>query len=186
MAVDPADNTALIRTLFSEQEIADRVGTLGQEIADMLGNDLLLIAVLKGSFVFTADLMRSMHRAGIRPQVDFMQLSSYGTGTTSSKKVEMVRDTTDPIEGRNILIVDDILESGRTMAFAREHLYKRGANKVGICVLLDKEGKRGDEVEGVEADFVGFVCPDEFVVGYGLDWAHYYRELPFIGVVEDS
>lgn len=186
MAVDPADNDASIRILFSEQDIAGRVGTLGEEIAKMLGNDLLLIAVLKGSFVFTADLMRSMHKAGIRPQVDFMQLSSYGTGTTSSKTVQMVRDTTDPVEGRNILIVDDILESGRTMAFARDHLYKRGANKVGICVLLDKEGKRAEGGEGVEADFVGFSCPDDFVVGYGLDWAHYYRELPFIGVVEDS
>jgi len=185
MALDPADNSASIRILFSEEEIAARVDTLGEEIAAHLGNDLLLIAVLKGSFVFTADLMRSMHRAGIRPQVDFMQLSSYGTGTESSKTVQMVRDTTDPIEGRNILIVDDILESGRTMDFAREHLYKRGANKVGICVLLDKEGKRVEGV-GVEADFVGFVCPDEFVVGYGLDWAHYYRELPFIGVVEEG
>ncbi|MBT5919524.1 MAG: hypoxanthine phosphoribosyltransferase [Alphaproteobacteria bacterium] len=185
MAINPADDNASIRVLFSEEDIAERVDTLGQEIAGLLGNDLLLIAILKGSFVFTADLMRSMHRAGIRPQVDFMQLSSYGTGTESSKTVEMVRDTTDPIEGRNILIVDDILESGRTMDFAREHLYKRGANKVGLCVLLDKVGKRVEGV-GVEADFVGFVCPDEFVVGYGLDWAHYYRELPFIGVVEDS
>ena len=185
MAVNPADDDASIRTLFSEQQISDRVDALGGEIAEMLGNDLLLIAILKGSFVFTADLMRSMHRAGIRPQVDFMQLSSYGTGTESSKVVKMVRDTTDPIEGRNILIVDDILESGRTIKFAREHLYSRGANKVGICVLLDKEGKRV-EGAGIEADFVGFPCPDDFVVGYGLDWAHYYRELPFIGVVEDS
>ena len=185
MALDPADNNASIRILFSEDAIAERVGTLGKEIAEFLGNDLLLIAILKGSFVFTADLMRSMHRAGVRPQVDFMQLSSYGTGTKSSKTVQMVRDTTDPIEGRNILIVDDILESGRTMKFAVDHLYARGANKVGICVLLDKPGKRVDGV-GLEADFVGFECPDEFVVGYGLDWAHYYRELPYIGVVEES
>jgi len=174
---------ASVRVLFSEAEISARVDVLGREIAEALGKDLMLVAVLKGSFVFAADLMRSLHRAGVRPQVDFMQLSSYGTGTTSSKTVEMVRDIRDSVENRNVLIVDDILESGRTMAFARDRLLERGANEVGVCVLLDKAGKR-IEGAGIESDHTGFICPDEFVVGYGLDYAHYYRELPFVGVLE--
>ncbi len=156
--------------LFSEAEIA----------AD-IGSDILLIAVLKGSFVFTADLMRALHRAEVRPQVDFMQLSSYGSGTRSKGRVEVVRDVGDPIEDRTVLLVDDILESGRTLSFAKQNLLSRGAREVRLCVLLDKPQKR---VAGIEADFVGFSCPERFVVGYGLDYAHYYRELPFIGVVE--
>lgn len=175
-----------VRVLFSESEISARVEVLGREIAAALGKDLMLVAVLKGSFVFAADLMRSLHRAGVRPQVDFMQLSSYGSGTTSSKTVEMVRDIRDSVEGRNVLIVDDILESGRTMAFARDRLLERGAAEVGVCVLLDKSGKRADDGDGIESDHTGFICPDEFVVGYGLDYAHYYRELPFVGVLEQS
>ncbi len=173
----------VVRVLFSEEEISQRVEVLGREIADALGNDLMLIAVLKGSFVFAADLMRALHRAGVRPQVDFMQLSSYGTGTMSSKTVEMVRDIRDSVDGRNVLIVDDILESGRTMSFARDRLIERGAKEVGVCVLLDKSGKRV-EGAGIESDHTGFICPDEFVVGYGLDYAHYYRELPFVGVLD--
>ncbi len=183
--MNAAEGAGKTRILFGEEAISARVETLGSEIAKALGQDILLIAVLKGSFVFTADLMRALHRAGVRPQVDFMQLSSYGTGTESSKVVEMVRDVTDPVEGRNVLVVDDILESGRTMEFARDHLFERGANEVGICVLLDKPGNRAEGV-GIEADFRGFVCPDDFVVGYGLDYAHYYRELPFIGVLEED
>jgi hypoxanthine phosphoribosyltransferase len=174
-----------VRVLFSEEEISARVDVLAREIAEVLGRDLMLVAVLKGSFVFAADLMRALHRAGVRPQVDFMQLSSYGTGTTSSKTVEMVRDIRDSVEGRNVLIVDDILESGRTMAFARDRLIERGALEVGVCVLLDKAGKRVDGI-GIESDHTAFICPDEFVVGYGLDYAHYYRELPFVGVLENS
>jgi len=174
-----------VRVLFSEEEIAARVDVLAEEIAAALGTDLMLVAVLKGSFVFAADLMRALHRAGVRPQVDFMQLSSYGAGTTSSKTVEMVRDIRDSVEGRNVLIVDDILESGRTMAFARDRLIERGALEVGVCVLLDKAGKRVEGI-GIESDHTAFICPDEFVVGYGLDYAHYYRELPFVGVLEES
>ncbi|HJP20971.1 MAG TPA: hypoxanthine phosphoribosyltransferase [Alphaproteobacteria bacterium] len=167
--------------LFSEAEIAARVQVLGREVADDIGPDILLIAVLKGSFVFTADLMRALHRAEVRPQVDFMQLSSYGSGTQSKGRVEVVRDVGDPIEGRTVLLVDDILESGRTLSFAKQNLLSRGAREVRLCVLLDKPHKR---VAGIEADFVGFTCPDHFVVGYGLDYAHYHRELPFIGVIE--
>ena len=143
-----------------------------------MGEDVLLAAILKGSFVFAADLIRALHHAGMRPQIDFITLSSYRTGTESSGTVEITRDVTDAVEGRTILLIDDILESGRTVAFARNRLLGRGAADVKLCVLLDKRGKRETEIV---ADFVGFVCPDRFVVGYGLDYAHYFRELPFIG-----
>jgi hypoxanthine phosphoribosyltransferase len=170
-----------INELFGEAEIAARVQALGSEIAADIGPDILLVAVLKGSFVFTADLMRALYRAQVRPQVDFMQLSSYGSASQSKGRVEVVRDVGDTIEGRTVLLVDDILESGRTLAFAKQNLIARGASEVRLCVLLDKQHKR---VAGIEADFVGFGCPDRFVVGYGLDYAHYHRELPFIGVIE--
>jgi hypoxanthine phosphoribosyltransferase len=179
------DKTAAdaIDVLFDERAVADRVEDLAQGIAAALGPEPLIVAVLKGSFVFTADLIRALHRAGARPFIDFMQLSSYGAGTESSGRVEIVRDVTDPLEGRDVLIVDDILESGRTLAFARDRLLDGGARRVKICVLLDKAGRR---VAPVDADFVGFDCPDRFVVGYGLDYAHRFRELPFIGVLRQD
>ena len=142
---------------------------------------MLLAAILKGSFVFAADLIRALHHAGMRPRIDFMALASYHAGTASSGAVEVTRDVTDRVEGRSVLLIDDILESGRTVAFARDRLFTRGAARVMLCVLLDKRGKRATEIE---ADFVGFDCPDRFVVGYGLDYAHYFRELPFIGYLE--
>lgn len=170
-----------IEVLFTAEEIAVRVGELAREIAAELRRDPMIVAVLKGSFVFTADLMRAMHHAGMRPQIDFMTLSSYGGGTESSGHVQINQDITDPVKGLDVILVDDILESGRTLAHAKSVLLERGAGTVKLCVLLDKEGKRKIDVE---ADFVGFVCPDLFVVGYGLDFAHYYRELPFIGSIE--
>lgn len=164
--------------LISASEIANRVDELASEIARICGPDPLVVAVLKGSFVFTADLLRALHRHGVHPQIDFMTLSSYGTSKESRGEVEVVRDITDEVSGRTVLLIDDILESGRTLAFAKELLGGRGARSVACCVLLDKPGKRKVELE---ADFVGFVSPDKFVVGYGLDFAHRYRELPFIG-----
>jgi hypoxanthine phosphoribosyltransferase len=172
-----------IAVLFGADQIAARVGELAREIADELGQHLMVVAVLKGSFVFTADLMRALHQAGMRPQIDFMTLSSYGRGTQSSGHVQINRDITDPVEGLEVVLVDDILESGRTLAFAKRELLERGASKVKVCVLLDKAGHRKTDLE---ADFVGFQCPDRFVVGYGLDFAHYYRELPYIGFIEQS
>ena len=170
-----------IEVLFSAEEIAVRVDELAREIAAELRRDPMIVAVLKGSFVFTADLMRALHHTGMRPQIDFMTLSSYGSGTESSGHVQINRDITDPVKGLDVILVDDILESGRTLAHAKSVLLERGADTVKLCVLLDKEGTRKTDVE---ADFVGFVCPDLFVVGYGLDFAHYYRELPFIGSIE--
>lgn len=169
-----------IEILFSAAEIAGRIGELAEEIAAESGPDLLVVAVLKGSFIFAADLVRALHQSGLRPEIDFITLSSYGAGTASSGRVEVLRDITADPAGRRLLLIDDILESGRTLAFAREDLTRRGAD-VRTCVLLDKGGKRK---AAIEADHVGFVCPDRFVVGYGLDYAHYFRELPYIGTVE--
>jgi hypoxanthine phosphoribosyltransferase len=165
---------------FSDSEISARIEILAREVAARLPADTLVVAVLKGSFVFAADLIRALSRVGTDWPMDFITLSSYGTGTESSGMVRIVRDLTDDVAGRDVLIIDDILESGRTLAFARDLLLQRGANRVWICTLLDKRGKRRAPIE---ADFIGFEVPDEFVVGYGLDWAHRYRGLPYIGVV---
>ena len=170
-----------IRTLISRDEIDRRVDGLATEISSSMGAEPLLVAILKGSFVFTADLIRGLHGAGMQPQVDFMMLSSYGRSTTSSGTVEIRKDVTDSVEGRQILLIDDILESGRTLRFARDHLLARGAAEVKSCVLLHKPGKAKVEFH---ADHVGFTVDDLFVIGYGLDYAHYFRELPYIGVLE--
>ena len=170
-----------IRTLYAEGAIASRTRALAGEIAAADTRDLLAVAVLKGSFMFAADLLRALHGAGLAPQVEFMHLSSYGAGTQSSGTVRIVRDIDSDVAGRDVLLIDDILESGRTLAFARDLLLGRGARRVLVAVMLEKPGKRA---VAMDADFVGFTCPDLFVVGYGMDAAHRYRELPFIGVVE--
>lgn len=174
--------SAKINVLFSAGEIAARINVLAHQIALDLGPNLLIVAVLKGSFIFAADLVRALHNSGLQPEIDFVTLSSYGAGMKSSGQVQLKRDIEAECQGRNLLLIDDILESGRTLAFAREEFTRRGA-QVSTCVLLDKPGKRA---AALEADYVGFSCPDQFVVGYGLDWAHYFRELPFIGTVEPT
>jgi hypoxanthine phosphoribosyltransferase len=143
---------------------------------------MLVISILKGSFVFAADLIRALHDSGLEPEVEFISLSSYGAGMESSGAVRVVKDIESDVAGRDVLLIDDILESGRTLAFARQLMLDRGARRVGVAVLLEKPGKRAIEMK---ADHVGFVCPDLFVVGYGMDAAHAFRELPFVGVVED-
>ncbi|MEK9945521.1 MAG: hypoxanthine phosphoribosyltransferase [Alphaproteobacteria bacterium] len=178
-----ADNRSEVDVLFSTEAIADRVDELGGEISRTMDRNCMVIAVLKGSFVFCADLIRSLHRAGMHPRIDFLTLSSYGTGTESSGEVKITRDITDDVAGMDVLLLDDILESGRTMAFAKELIQSRGAKSVSICVFLDKPNKRKVTID---ADHVGFTCPDQFVVGYGLDYAHYYRELPFVGVLRQG
>jgi hypoxanthine phosphoribosyltransferase len=170
-----------VRVLLSSEEIAERIRALADEIAAAHYRDLLVVSVLKGSFMFAADLLRAFHEAGLAPEVDFFSLSSYGAGTVSSGMVRVVRDIESDVAGRDVLLVDDILESGRTLAFARDRLLERGARQVRLAVLLDKRGKRQG---ALEADYVGFRCPDEFVVGYGMDSSHAFRELPFVGVVE--
>jgi hypoxanthine phosphoribosyltransferase len=172
-----------IQVLYSEADIAARVESIAAAVVARRPENLLVVAILKGSFMFAADLLRALHRQGLEPQVEFMMLSSYGADTVSSGTVKVVRDIDTDVSGRDVLLVDDILESGRTLAFARDLLSGRGARKVDIAVLLEKPGKRRAVVD---ADIVGFVCPDSFVVGYGMDAAHAYRQLPFVGVVVDD
>jgi hypoxanthine phosphoribosyltransferase len=124
-----------------------------------------------------------MHAAGLAPEVEFISLSSYRDGTVSSGTVTILHDVESDVRGRDVVLVDDILESGRTLAFAKDLLAARGANRVLTCVLLEKPGKRA---VSLNADFVGFVCPDLFVVGYGMDVAHAFRQLPYVGVIEKS
>jgi hypoxanthine phosphoribosyltransferase len=130
--------------------------------------------------MFAADMMRALHHAGLMPQVEFMHLSSYRDATVSSGQVVILKDVESDVRDRDVLLIDDILESGRTIAFAKDLLAARGA-RVMTCCLLEKPGKRA---VSIKADYVGFVIPDKFVVGYGMDVAHSYRQLPFIGVVD--
>jgi len=176
-------NTQNIRVLFSEEQIAECIAELAAEIAATMPHELVVISVLKGSFIFTADLIRALHRAGIEPEIDFLKLSSYGEGTESSGEMKILFDLSANVAGREVLVVDDILDTGRTLSFARNLLNEREATTVKACCLLDKAERR---IVDVEAEYVGFACPNEFVVGYGLDYAHRYRELPYIGVVSNS
>lgn len=174
-----------IDVLLDADTLHARCGELGEEVAKGLGTDgepPLVIAVLKGSFIFAADLIRAMHRAGLSPDVEFITLSSYGKGTVS-RGVTIVKDIDSDVADRDVVLVDDILESGRTLDFARSLMLDRGARSVRIVVLLDKPGHRKADLE---PDHTGFECPDLFVVGYGMDAAYAYRELPFVGVVTDS
>jgi hypoxanthine phosphoribosyltransferase len=168
-----------IEVLFSASTIARRNLELAKEIADKQFENLLVISVLKGSFVFAADLIRAMHDAGISPEVEFIFISSYGAGTESGE-VRLLRDVDNDVRGRDILVIDDILESGKTLKFIRDLMRARGARSVSVAVLLDKRMRRKADIE---ADFVGFDCPDYFVVGYGMDVSHAFRELPFVGIV---
>jgi hypoxanthine phosphoribosyltransferase len=169
-----------IDVLVTALELTNRVQSIAQEIASTMSPDIMIVSLLRGSFVFTADLIRALHFSGVQPQVDFMTLTSYGSGIISSGKVQIIRDIVEDVRGREILIVDDILESGNTLTFARNLIRERGAASIKIAVMLEKPNKRKVEID---ADFVGFKIPDKFVVGYGLDYANYYRELPFIGAI---
>jgi hypoxanthine phosphoribosyltransferase len=169
-----------LEVMFDADAIAARNRDLAQEIRATDPDRLLVVAVLKGSFIFAADLIRALHGVGLAPEVEFISLSSYRSGTASSGTVTVLRDVESDVRGRDVLLIDDILESGRTLAYAKDLLAARGARRVLVCVLLEKPGKRA---VSLDADFVGFVCPDVFVVGYGMDVGHAFRQLPFIGVV---
>jgi len=172
-----------VRVLFDADAIAKRNQALAADIKAAAPERLLVVAVLKGSFIFAADLIRALHGAGLAPEVEFISLSSYREGTVSSGTVTVLHDVESDVRGRDVVLVDDILESGRTLAYAKDLFAARGAKRVLICVLLEKPGKRAVELD---PDFVGFHCPDLFVVGYGMDVAHAYRQLPFVGVVEKT
>ena len=172
---DTTDNTEVV---FSADDIARRLDALAGEIAARRIPGLLAVPVLKGSFVFAADLIRALHRSGVAPEVDFLTLSSYKKSKVSSGQVAILRDLDLDGEGRSVLIIDDVLDSGRTLAFAKDLISARGAKQVLTCVLLEKKVSRA---VNIAADFRAFECPDTFVVGYGMDVAHRYRELPFVG-----
>jgi hypoxanthine phosphoribosyltransferase len=172
---------ARISVLFDAESLAMRVRELASEVVADMGREPLVIPVLKSSFIFAADLLRALHQAGAEPDMDFIGLSSYGKDTLSRGEVSIVRDTEIAIAGRDVLIVDDILESGRTLAFAKDLMAARRAKSIRICVLLNKPGKLAVDIK---ADFIGFECADKFVIGYGMDVAHAYRQLPFVGVME--
>ena len=166
--------------LISEQEIKEKVKQLGQQISkDFEGKELLVIGILKGSFIFMADLVREIQG---KVYIDFMQVSSYHTNMESSGEVIFVKDLSTDIKGKNVLIVDDIIDTGRTLEALVEALSQREPNIIKTCVLLDKKERR--EVN-YDADYVGFVIPDKFVIGYGLDWAEEGRTLKDIYAVED-
>jgi hypoxanthine phosphoribosyltransferase len=174
----------LLKPLFTESQIRERVVGLVQEIAhDMHGDCLIVVGLLKGSFVFLADLVRLLHRQGIPLVIDFLSVSSYGTGTESSGSIRLERDITIELKNRNILLVDDILDTGRTLHFVQEHLMAHKPNSMKTCVLLNKPARR---VVTVKTDYVGFTVPDAFLVGYGLDLNHRYRELPYISIFPDK
>jgi len=168
-----------IEVLFSPDEIAGRNLELAKAIAERKFHNLLTISILKGSFIFAADLIRAMHDAGVEPDVEFITVSSYGKGTTSTE-VRLLRDMDSDVRDRDVLLIDDILESGKTLKFVRELMLERGARSVSIAVLLDKSVRRKVDLN---ADFVAFECPDYFVVGYGMDVGHAFRQLPYVGRV---
>lgn len=179
----PAAPLGEIEVIFPPEQIAARIEVIAADIANTKLDNLLVVAVLKGSFMFLADLVRALHRAGLAPEVEFMMLSSYRKSTKSAGVVEILRDIETSVEGRNVLIIDDILESGRTLAFAKDLISARGARTIKTCVLLNKPIKRAVQVE---ADFKAFDCPELFVVGYGMDVGHRFRELPYVGHVVRS
>lgn len=170
-----------IPVLFTAEEIEERIEVLAGEIASKMPADFLIVSLLRGSFMFTADLVRKLYAIGTHPQIDFMTLMSYGSGQQSLGEVKIGRDLAEDVKDKPVLVVDDILETGRTLHFACELLKSRGAAAIKIAVLLEKPGKLD---MAVKADFVGFSIPDKFVVGYGLDYANHYRELPFIGYLD--
>lgn len=168
-----------IRELVSEKAVDERIVELGKQISkDYEGKQVHLICVLKGGVFFMCELAK---RISVPVSMDFMSVSSYGDDTKSSGVVKIVKDLDEAIEGKDVLIVEDIIDSGRTLYYLIDILKKRNPKSVHLCILLDKPERR---VKDVKVDYVGFNIPDEFVVGYGLDYAQKYRNLPFIGVVE--
>ena len=167
------------QVLFTEEDIAAMVKRMGAEISrDYQGKDLVLIAVLRGAVVFMGDLMRSID---VPLAIDFMAVSSYGDKAKSSGVVRIVKDLDMDIKGRDVLIVEDILDSGLTLSYIKELLESRGPRSIRIATLLDKPSRRKVDLQ---ADYIGFSVPDEFVIGYGLDYDEKYRNLPYIGILK--
>ena len=167
--------------LFSEEQLKERVAQIAAQIdRDYAGKELMLVSVLRGSFIFMADLVRAIT---VPCRVDFMAVSSYGSGTVSSGQVQITKDLSEDITGRHLLVVEDILDSGNTLSYLLEVLRARKPASIRLCTLLDKPERR---VKPVHLDYTGFTIPDAFVVGYGLDYDEHYRNLPYIGVLRPS
>ena len=168
-----------IRVMLSEEKVEERIKELGEQISrDYEGKTVHLICILKGSVFISCELAKHIT---CPVTMDFMSVSSYGDGTESSGRVKIVKDLDENVEGKDILVVEDIIDSGRTLAFLLDMLKARKPESIKLCTLLDKPDRRVTEVK---VDYTGFVIPDEFVVGYGLDYDQKYRNLPYIGVVE--
>jgi len=170
-----------LEVLFTKEQIAARIADLGAEITrDYAGKDLVLVSVLKGSCVFLADLMRAVD---LKLTIDFMAVSSYKDQTKSTGDVEILKDLSNPIRGKDVIVVEDIIDTGLTLSRLLEILGSRGANSIKLAAFLDKPEPRIKT--HVSVDYTGFVIPNQFVVGYGLDAAGRYRNLPFIAIVKD-
>ena len=169
----------ILKVLFSEEDIAKRVREMGAELTERFqGRRPLFLGVLKGCFIFMSDLIRA---CPLKSDLEFIAISSYGNATSTSGRVQITHDVQQDITGRDIIIVEDILDSGNTLAFLKNYLMTKGAASITIVTLLDKPSRRA---KAVTADLAGFVVPDEFVVGYGLDFSQRYRNLPYIGVLK--
>ncbi len=165
--------------LFTEEQLKKRVGEIARQIeTDYAGKEIMLISVLRGSFIFMADLCRAIH---LPCTLDFLSVSSYGTGTTSSGQVQITKDLSEDITGRHVIVVEDILDSGNTLSYLLKMLNNRHPASIRLCTLLDKPDRR---VKPVDLHYSGFTIPDAFVVGYGLDYAEKYRNLPYIGILK--
>ncbi|MEL7605994.1 MAG: hypoxanthine phosphoribosyltransferase [Sedimentibacter saalensis] len=174
-------NKDIKKILIAEDELQAKVKELGAKITeDYQGKDLLLVCVLKGAVLFVSDLMK---RIDLPLEIDFMAISSYGSNTQSSGVVRILKDLNQSIEGRNVLIVEDIIDSGLTLSYLAENLKSRGPESVEICTILDKPDRR---TTSLDIKYTGFQVPDEFVVGYGLDYAEKYRNLPYIAVLKEE
>ncbi len=169
------------KILYTEEELSRRVKELGAQIAaDYAGRQPMLISVLRGSYIFMADLTRAID---LDVTVDFMAVSSYGAGTVSSGQVEIKKDLSDSIEGRDLIVVEDILDSGNTLYYLMDVLRARRPASIRVCALMDKPERR---TKPITADYAGFTIPDAFIVGYGLDYAERYRNLPYVGILRPS
>ena len=169
----------ILQVLYSEEEIKQRVAEMGEELYDRYHDkNPMFVGVLSGCFVFMADLVRASQ---MKSELEFIAVSSYKNGTTSTGVVQITRDLQCDITGRNLIVVEDILDSGNTLSYLKEYLLTRGAASVSIVTLLDKPSRRQ---KAIYADIAGFEVPDEFVVGYGLDYAQQYRNVPYIGVLK--
>lgn len=174
-------DSILKEILVSEDDIKKRVVELGEMITkDYIDKDLVVIGILKGAVIFMSELVKNIK---LPITMDFMAVSSYGKSTVSTGEVRIIKDLDFSVEGKELLVVEDIIDTGLTLSYLIDNLKKRGANSVKVCTLLDKPDRR---TVGVEVDYLGFEIPDEFVVGYGLDYAERYRNLPYVGALKEE